>query len=745
MRSPKREKKNSPAPFIPQLAKGQIIPDKKRRKRRPKGYQWGIKMRNKHTPAKQKRTNRSPLSPKQISESGMKEDVPFKSKLKSKRFNRDRIRDKESFSTPQKLCNNLEKPKPTSPAETRPPLFDALSDTKRVLVASVTVNPSKPFSKTTSPTLPPRNSNVEEPVLPSEKLSLFSSDNEPKRRRRSAIAGENFVASCLLFSSNYRKQLTNEKKKTRRISSVNDAQTIPRMKKLNKSFSASLSESKLNIASKSDQSDQSLGKSDAQVAFAQPWFSSLTIGSSKHSNLSSTPFKMANHNHPTFKAMSAAHTHKKTKILISPKMNRASMTTYRDMTQYDDDIDEENDVTSTSSSESESSSCSSAESSYELSSDDVIETVPSSGSVLDKSQWRDHVKNKRYVKRRKQERSPNFKKQLQKTKSDDETAKQVVLSQAFQEKNLKNSTKTTSEPTDVKLNDGIVIKRKRGRPRKYPLKPDARKNGPISPHTIPIETEVKKVEKDQSPSEEAKIIAQMDIQATQQQPVVSSPSHPLSPVFQATEEASPGITSPIYPSSDSPVPVRPSLSDFEEESEEIAKAFENTKKKENDMQIENEFATPLSPGSPKSPNLSEGSSDLDDIDSSLDGKNPSSKVQPTFLSRRDPTLPNWQSETSSLQSSPRAQAENEYDSRLSSTIYSGVLDDSFSTIFPTVQPKSPLDDSVQNEKGREKDPSANPVVEDGASERKSLESPVSIFKLLKTFTNPQIVPVLIDN
>ena len=707
MRSPKSEKKTFPAKFIPQVAKGQIIPDKKRRKRRPKGYQWGIKINT-----KPKRTSRAPLVPRNFSESSVNEDARAKLKLNAKlTFEVNNLKDKEAFRTCNTITQNKEKARSTSTSKTRPTLFDTLSDTKHVLVASVTVSPTtKPFSKPMSP----EKSNLEVAELPRQKSSFLSSKGELKPKRRSAIAGENFVASCLLFSSNSRKQLTGEKKKMRRNSSAIDIQSNARKKKLTKSFSSSLSDSKMTITPEQQEKSSlinTMSSNDPQVAFARPWISSLAPGSSKPSNLSSSPFKLANHNHPTFKMMSAAQSPKKLDSIMPPKLNRASMTTYRDMTQFDDDMDEENDVTSTSSSEAESSSSSSAESSCEMSSDDAVETAPSArnSAVLDKSQWREHGKGKKLLKKKKQEKSPNLKKQIVKSPKHD-SEQNIVSDLAFNktEPDVQVSITATIAPKDVKLDAAVPTKRKRGRPRKYPLKPEVHRRLSLPHQAGAVETEPKTLSEGVAQLTDASMPAHKNLQGVSQQPAVS----PALFASQEVETNSPQVPSPIYPNPGNPELLQKHVSDVENEKAAVFQPADNSALDANES---TRIGTPASLKSPclSDDSSSDSSSDLDDLVSSVDDKPSKTMSKSSFVSKKDPTLPNWHSENSSLQSSPRAQGDMEFDSRQSSSGFTGVnLDDSFSTIFPTVRPSTPVSQTVSCEKSREKDPLIDPPMVD---------------------------------
>ena len=691
--------------FIPQVAKGHIIPDKKRRKRRPKGYQWGVKANNGQSAAKVKRTIQPPLVAKNLRN---KDDrLPNPEEKPARHTPLNDTKDKNIFSSlTDAVSTSTDKPlavdvPSTSTNDTRSTLFDALSDNKRVLVASVTVNPAKrPYTKPSK--IPSTRKSLDDLSELPRKKSIFTSEILPKRRRRSAIAGENFVASCLLSSRNSRKLTVGEKKRlsvpSRPLSLTENLQRVSK-------DDSELDQSFLDAQDQTNAQVKPLSKNDSQCAFAQPWLTSLAPGSPKLSSLSSTPFKLASHNHPTFKMMSAAHSHKKMKNVMPPKLDGASLTAYRD-TQYNDDVDEENDVTS--SSESESSSCSSAESSCDLSSDDADEETLSSGGLLGHHQWRERGGKKMLKKKRLESRKETLKSTIEAEEQKPSFKLQKPSS------HLPNNFKSTSLSPSSIPNASTPVKRKRGRPRKHPLKIEEANHEVVT--EAAKSTENDDLDRSMALSSQEKDIEMLQAYMPPASPISITPHSPRSPAVGQSLPATPG--SPY--SHDSACSVNDTL--------ENAERFENMDPvQDNESTVAADDLDIAKSPVASSPAVAIDSSS-DELPEYEDRGSLSSVKDPVDIrSKHDPTLPKWHSETSSLVNSPKAQGDAEYDSRQSSSLYDGVpLDDSFSNVFPSVAavvPSSQFAESFPSERYSAKEEAPEPP---NSSDEENFKASVSV-------------------
>ena len=550
-----------------------------------------------------------------------------------------------------------------STPDSRPSLFDSLLESKRVLVASVTVNPNRPASiptlfkqkkaKSNAATVDGGESSSRQRALP---LKM-------KPRRRSAIAGENFVASCLLFSKNSRKSAPNDKKRP-----VGRPRKTPLLKEKKAVIKVPPAKSIKNSASVEGfeaQDDNDTGKikspneGDGQVAFARPWITGLSQNRPDLADLSaSSPFRMSNSSSAAFKIMfrnPSAHAQKKKSALFS-KLSRSSMTTYRDMNQFGDDLDEDNDASSSSSSESELSCSSSTESSCDSSSGEDMTSLNPIGLFTDKK-WRDSEQNGNT--KVKSEKLSSARKANCKKKNEINEEK-LSMSKTNESDQFGIHNPETAEPA----------KRKRGRPRKHPLKrqiDNAFINQEVSFITKPDITDL-------TTSEEI----------SRNGNDLSEPSSPIGDHRFAASTPTPAEEHDLNSSCSS------SSDQSDDEQEE---SFSNKLKNLEDCDDAVTSPPALTTHCDESSNRA-SPSDKDpsvDVPSELDessvlpcAREQSSDAENAFLSKRDPTLLAWQSTSSSMQSWSCAHADAECD--LSSTLDAGTaaLDESFSNIFPSV-------------------------------------------------------------
>ena len=677
----KEDKKPTNEQFVPEVSRGRIIPDKKRRrKRRPKGYSWGIN--GSPTTAKSKRPSRPPLVPKNS-------DIVGNQLQRHAGVNRTKKQPDMPtvFPTLNKMvenCTNTNsnngthlQDQPSTTTCTRPILFDVPTETKRVLVASVKVNaPKRTYSVDATSTKPfsPK------PGYDSLAKDLLS--DEPKRRRRSAIAGENFVASCLLFSKNSRKPIAVEKKRSkshsRPLQNVDEDQNSLKMEE---------TPQKQEILKHNADAKVQLTKTDAKVAFAQPWFSSLTPGSSKLSQFSNSSFNLANSNKLMSFRAANAHAQKTTMPL---KLDSVSLTAYRDMTQYDDDPDEENDVTSSSSSDSESSS-SSVDSSYDLTSDeDPIAKNRVESSF--EAKWRHYERPKKLMK--KKTKTLN---QLAGTLAED---KQVSVAPPIKLDRVENAASLST--ADLKV--AAPAKRKRGRPRKYPLKPDIQKStgkpqsdpNPKTQFSSFLNTACENGTKRRQSTEGSPIAGDKSAHdlKSEENPDVSITNLITSTPKQQKDEPRPTASNhPFHRES-----FQKETRDCEKEIVPVSPMASSELKK---VQVVEETRCDSLASKEENSSSDEEFKDVESEEESSRSieKGSSVEVGSTFVSKRDPTLSNWHSEQSSLQGSLRASGENECDSHQSSSLFSGVpLDDSLSSMFPNVDAIQPsTSESIGNE------------------------------------------------
>nr|CAB3257896.1 histone acetyltransferase KAT6A [Phallusia mammillata] len=326
-------------------------------------------------------------------------------------------------------------------------LYSALNDSNHVVVASVTLSPKKRLPTHGSGEL--KRKVKKSPFTPSE--------SEPKQRRRSAIAGDNFVASCLLSSRAHKKSSmlggSGEKKRPRGRPRSSLPPELPLSPKDENSPSeAEQSDTNASFLGQgphiqnSESMRSSLTPGEGTVAFAKLWIPTLGSGASNVSQSSTNPFKLDNtFSNMSFKAASSYSYHRSSKRF---DLQSPSLTTYREMNRPD--YDEDNEMSSSSSSDAESTSCSSAESSEENSSDEEPTDARDAEDGFDR-QWRE--KSRKMLKRRNQDAA----KQLENSNRNS-TAEELIGADVG-----------ASDYTEVTRKvDGV--KRGRGRPRKYPPK-----------------------------------------------------------------------------------------------------------------------------------------------------------------------------------------------------------------------------------------------------------------------------------
>lgn len=569
-------------------------------------------------------------------------------------------------------------------SEVRPTLFDSLLDSKRVLVASVTVNPNRPVSSSKHSKKVTDHSETINASDSSTRQPLLSAKNKP--RRRSAIAGENFVASCLLFSKNSRKSLPNEKKgsigRPRKVPSVGDKFPVKEKKSNVKASPAKFFKKSDSIIGLKQQKDSSeckikpLNEKESQVAFARPWITSLSHSKSNPADLStSSPFKLSNSNNTTFKMMSfenrSAHAQKKKNSLL-PKLNGSSMTAYRDMNQFGDDLDEDNDASSSSSSSSDSSESelSSSGSSCYVSSDDDLEKSKPLSLSADK-QWRDSESGKKI------------------------TNKKLGFEKVFSGKkaNIKKRNEVSKEIVTTPLSNGsirsenkhetasVAIKRKCGRPRKYPLKLKlTNKGGWNGSSDVSVVVKSPSTSKEptptpKSPEKSSTRINSADFDSDsfnlpQSRSISPSPQTPI------TNSLTPSLSEHSDNAADNPItddsnPVEACDNPFSPSIVEMNCGDE-----------------PINQSSPTDEDRSSNAAfDLDqNSSSSLCIRDQSSEADSALFNKRDPTLLAWESTNSSMQNSPSTRGDTQGDSRQSLSFYSGpAMDDSFGKMFPSVE------------------------------------------------------------
>ncbi|CAK8672404.1 unnamed protein product [Clavelina lepadiformis] len=524
--------------FVPEVARGKLIPEKKRRRHKPKGYQWGAIKRKLKRPSSHNLLVRKDSTIKRGKVGRPRKiDIIKNSLIDDSTHGKNNVSVASDFPSSKPVQTTMDRffqPKPASlfsntnsnngnkmsdnalksksPTETKfSTVYTALTDSNHVLVASVTVSPNK--RPQLSPTSPKQFSsstssesskaNLKASAKLKQRLSASSLSPEPKRRRRSAIAGENFVASCLLSSRVPRRTQTSERKRPRGRPPSNANESFEEdfldlaSRALDPednlgSFGACLENSThssnhfLGVRPQGQSSDinyKSLSKKEGQVstvAFAKPWIPAIGSAASKLTQPCRSSFRLGNEN--SFKMMSFNHikSHRRSGSTKLFNFRPSSLTAYRDMTR--NDLDEDNDASSSSSSDAESSS--SAESSYDNSSDENEDTeneiVTAESENFDKH-WRENEKVKK-----------NFKKKINLTKSQNLDFVKVPTTKQVNTKAKQMLESITKVPGDkgfelgAKIPQGLnakeksscsgVVKRGRGRPRKYPLKPVVEKN-----------------------------------------------------------------------------------------------------------------------------------------------------------------------------------------------------------------------------------------------------------------------------
>lgn len=367
---------------------------------------------------------------------------------------------------------------PNATSDSGPVSASTTTDKTRVVVASVTVSPPKPRR-----VLSPKSAltGASDTHRRNKKASPNRFKVEPKLRRRSAIAGENFVASILLSNRSPKKGVHPEKKRSRSRGPRSGFRELRTLKSPNRpdenekpekdAEKATLREPASNNATGSflaygphmqsrERMKSSLNTTEgtiSTVAFAKPWIPALGSGAS---NVAGRGGSFALAHDSRFKDMSFQAASRQTfkrganKKMRALNLQSPALTKYRDVKRREDNE-------TSSSSDAESSSSSSAESLSDNTSDDELaDARAEEGEGFDR-QWRGGEKSRKVLKRKTNNPAGA-------------PAPPISLSpivpapRGAQDFDVGASDSGVQSTRKTKAVEGV--KRGRGRPRKYPLK-----------------------------------------------------------------------------------------------------------------------------------------------------------------------------------------------------------------------------------------------------------------------------------